>query len=339
MTAAYVTGFGPPEAIRVGPLPVPTPGPAEVLVRVEAVAVNHVDTFIRSGAYRTGVRFPFVLGRDLVGTVVEGPGFTPGDQVWCNSLGHDGRQGSFAEYAVVPADRLYRLPAAADPVEAVSLLHTTATAHIGLFREARVAPGETVLVVGAGGGVGSAVVQLAAAAGARVVAVDRQENAGWCHTCGAVDFLDRATPDLTASIASLAPSGVHVHWDNTGRHDFAATLPLIAPGGRIVVMAGMGARSVLPAGALYTRDVSIHGFAISNASVADLASAARTINDALADGRLRTRIRAELPLTETATAHRMLAAPADQPGRIVLIPSGRFGTVTRTAQRCHPLGI
>lgn len=96
-TAAYITGHGSPDAIRVGELPVPEPGPTDVIVRTEALAVNHVDTFVRSGSYRTHTPFPFVIGRDLVGTVAaRGAGvaeFRAGDRVWCNSLGHDGSTG------------------------------------------------------------------------------------------------------------------------------------------------------------------------------------------------------------------------------------------------------
>src|SRR5689334_13246819 len=96
MTVAYVTRPGPADEIRIGRFPVPEPGPSEVLVKVRALAVNHVDTFVRSGAYRTRLPYPFVIGRDLVGTAITAaPGFTPGDTVWCDSLGFDGRQGSF----------------------------------------------------------------------------------------------------------------------------------------------------------------------------------------------------------------------------------------------------
>jgi len=324
MTAAYITALGGADDIRTGPLPRPVPGPDEALVRVGAVAANHVDTFVRSGAYATEVPLPFVIGRDLVGTVETPAGaFARGERVWCNSLGHDGRQGSFAEYAAVPVDRLYPLPAGVDQVAAVAVLHTAGTAYLGLFREARVRPGETVLVEGAGGGVGSAVVQLATAAGARVIAVDRAGNAEWCRTCGADQVLDRADPETPAAVRRLAPDGVDVAWDCSGRHDFETTIPLLARGGRVVLMAGMGTRAVLPVGAVYTRDISLHGFAISNASAADLADAAGTINRELASGRLRGRVRAELPLTEAARAHRLLEGReggAGGPGRIVLIP-------------------
>lgn len=106
MRAAYVDATGPAETITIGSLPVPRPGSTDVLVAVRASTVNPVDTFVRSGAYRTPVTFPFVIGRDLVGSVVEaGPGasgFVPGQPVWCNSLGHGGRQGAAAGYAVAP---------------------------------------------------------------------------------------------------------------------------------------------------------------------------------------------------------------------------------------------
>ncbi|OBB81168.1 hypothetical protein A5760_17705 [Mycobacterium colombiense] len=101
MAASYITELGPAEAIHVGELPVPMSGPTDVLVSVEAVVVNPVDTFIRAGRYQTVTPFPFIVGRDLVGTVFHAPtgtGFTTGEHVWCNSLGHDGRQGSFAQF-------------------------------------------------------------------------------------------------------------------------------------------------------------------------------------------------------------------------------------------------
>lgn len=328
MTAAYVTELGAADRIRVGPLPVPPAGPSDILVRVQAVAVNHVDTFVRSGAYRMEISFPFVVGRDLVGTVVcpaaSGPGavFPAGARVWCNSLGYGGRQGSFAEYAVVPGDRLYPLPDGVDPAEAVSVLHTGATAHIGLFREARIEAGQTVVVSNVGGGVGSAVTQLATAAGARVIAVDRARSARWCRDCGASAVVDPADPQAASRIAALAPSGADVWWDNSGQPDFDAMLPLLARGGRLVLVAGLQARAMLPVGAVYTRDISIHGFAISNASVGDLAVAAEMINMEMASGRLRGRIRATLGLADAAKAHLMqeTRTPDEPPGRIVLLP-------------------
>jgi NADPH:quinone reductase-like Zn-dependent oxidoreductase len=120
MRAAFITEPGPSEAIQVGELAVPVPGPTVVLVAIEVSALNPADTFIRSGRYPTPMPLPFVVGRDLVGTVTAvcpGSGFAPGERVWCNSLGHGGRQGLGATYTVVPADRLYPLPDGAEPAE------------------------------------------------------------------------------------------------------------------------------------------------------------------------------------------------------------------------------
>lgn len=322
MTAAYITERGPAEDIRIGRLDVPMPAQAEVLIRSEAMAVNHVDTFIRSGAYHTDLPFPFIIGRDVVGTVVsagEGAGgFAPGDRVWCSSLGYDGRQGSFAEYAVIAADRLYHLPDGVPADVAAAVLHPAATAHIGLFREARIRFGETIAVFGAGGGVGSAVVQLASATGARVVAVTRSGTADWCRACGAEQVFESGDPAVMKKIAAAAPDGVDVLWDTTGQHDLIGTLPLLAGAGRIIAMAGLQAAPVLPVGQLYTREASIHGFAITKAGTADLAAAARTVNHGLATGILKPRIAERLPLVRAARAHRRQENGSH--GRIVVRP-------------------
>ncbi|MEV0183183.1 NADPH:quinone reductase [Streptomyces sp. NPDC050625] len=326
MKAAYITAYGPADTIAIGDLPVPVLGPTDVLVHVDALAVNHVDTFVRSGAYRTNTPFPFIIGRDLAGTVTAtGPGvsgFQPGDRVWSNSLGHNGRQGAFAQWASVPVERLYRLPDGVSPTEAVAVFHTAATAFLGLFRDGRLRAGDTIVVTGAAGGVGSAVVQLAAAAGAKVVATASKRDAEYCLGLGAHAVVDYSTPDLTAVIAEAAPEGVNLFWDNTGANDIEGMLPLLAQGARVIVMSGLNSRPTVPMGKLYTRDISIHGFAISNASVSDLADAAALINRLLAAGRLRTRIGATLPLAEAAQAHRLQSAQgADRPkGRIVVRP-------------------
>lgn len=326
MKAAYITEYGPAEAIRVGELPVPAIGSTDVLVRVDALAVNHVDTFVRSGAYRTNTPFPFIIGRDLAGTVVAtGPGvgdFRAGDRVWSNSLGHDGRQGSFAEWVSVPVERLYRLPDGVSMSESVAVFHTAATAYLGLFREGRLRTGETIVVTGAAGGVGSAVVQIAAAAGARVVATASERDAEYCRGLGADVVIDYRTPDLTAALAEAAPEGVDLFWDNAGANDVEGVLPVLAHGARIIVMSGLDSRPTVPIGRLYTRDISIHGFAISNASVSDLDTAAALINRLLAAGRLRTRIGATLPLADAAQAHRLQAAQgAGRPlGRVIVHP-------------------
>ncbi|WP_433356875.1 NADPH:quinone reductase [Microtetraspora malaysiensis] len=323
MRAAYVTELGPAERIRVGDLPLPEPGPTDVLVHIDAVAANHVDTYVRSGLYRTPTPFPFVIGRDLAGTVARtGPGatgFAPGDHVWCNSLGHGGRQGSFSTHAVVPADRLYPLPPGVDPVTAVAVFHPAATAFLGLFREARVRPGETVVIGGGAGAVGSCAVTMAARAGAHVIATARPADTPYCHDLGAAEVFDYRDPHLLTHLGKAAPDGIHVHWDTSGHHDIPGVTPLLARGGRLLLTAGISARAEIPVGSLYTRDARLLGFALSNASAADLTDAAALVNRLLAAGTLRVRIGDVLPLDQAAEAHRMLE-DGQTTGRVVLRP-------------------
>jgi NADPH:quinone reductase-like Zn-dependent oxidoreductase len=323
MRAAYLTELGPADAIRVGELPVPTPGPTDVLVAVEAVVVNPVDTLVRSGAFPTPTPFPFVIGRDLVGTVAAaGPGaagFAAGQRVWCNSLGHGGRQGSFAEYAVVAADRLYHLPARVDPVPAVAVLHPAATAWLALFRHGGLRPGEVVYVGGAAGNVGTAATSLARAGGARVLAGARPEDAGWCRAAGADEVVDYRDADLPGRLRALAPEGIGLYLDTSGRLDLAAAVDLLALRGRIVLIAGRERRLTLPAGPLYTHDRRVIGMAISRAGVEELAEAAGVLNHRLAAGALPARVRDVWPLERAAEAH--LAVERGVRGRIVLRPT------------------
>lgn len=324
MRAAFIERTGGADEIQVGQLPVPTPGPTDVLVAMEASEVNHVDLFVRSGAYRTNTPFPFVIGRDIVGTVAgRGDGatqFEVGDRVWCNSLGHDGRQGAFAEYAVVPVNRTYRLPDGVDPTTAAAVLHAAATAHLGLTREAGLRPGESIVVHHAGSAVGSAVVQLAATHGAHVVATCAPGDEQWCASCGAETTIVHNHDDFADRIRAAAPNGVDVWWDTSGRNDLQAAVPLLAMGARVIVTAGLkSADPTLPVGGLYMKDASLRGFAISNASVADLAEAAKAINGMLAAGRLPARVGATYHLADAGQAHRDLESRAVH-GRLLLMP-------------------
>ncbi|MGK5734039.1 NADPH:quinone reductase [Streptomyces sp. URMC 124] len=312
MRAAYIDRPGPPEEIAVGELPAPrpAPGPADVLVDVTATTVNPVDALVRSGRFRTPLPFPFVIGRDLVGTVAAAgpgaPGFTPGDPVWCNSLGHAGRQGAAAEQAVVPADRLYPLPAGARPEDVVAVAHPGATAYLALFTHGGLRPGGTVLVTGAAGNVGSALVTLAVRAGARVVATASARDAAYVRSLGADVVLDYAAPGLAGRLAAATPRGVDVHVATHGGHDLDAAVALLAPRGRIVLLAGVAARPVLPVGPLYQKDGAVVGFAISHASTAELAEAAGVVGRLAADGLLRARDVEQLPLAAAAEVHRRM---------------------------------
>lgn len=323
MRAAYLTSLGPPDVIRVGELPDPTPGHTELLIRTDAVAVNPVDARIRAGLVHTELPMPFVVGRDVAGVVEacgDGAGrFTPGQRVWCNSLGHAGRQGPTAGYAVAPADRVYPLPDGVDPVAAVAVAHPAATAWLALVRHARVRPGERVLVHGAAGNVGRALVELAHECGAVVTGTARPDDHEEIRRLGATHAVSYRDPQLTDGLAGRAPEGYDVVVDTAGRNDLAATVPLLAPGARVVVLAATGGGpAALPVRALYTGDRRILGFAITNASVADLADAAAWIGHRLASGGLRPGAVEELPIDAAADAHRRIESGVR--GRLVLRP-------------------
>ncbi|WP_218063010.1 NADPH:quinone reductase [Arthrobacter sp. SDTb3-6] len=329
MDAAYFRHTGGSDVIEFGPLPVPQLPDHAVLVRVAATAVNHVDTFVRSGGYATALSFPQAIGRDATGTVervgaaVDAP-FRPGDPVWSNSLGFGGRSGAGAAFTVVPADRLYPLPAGVDPVEAAAVLHAGATAWLALHRHAGVQPGDTVFVGGGTGQVGSALVVQAVRAGARVITSSSADDAGHCRSLGATATLDYRSPALMDELAAAARSvsggrGLDVHIETSGRHQLEAAVEMLALRGRIIALSGMAATNALPLGRLYTRDGSVHGFAISNATVGELADAARAVNELLADGSLRARHITRLPLSGAAGAHAAMEAGTAR-GKLVLIP-------------------
>ncbi|HVV02275.1 MAG TPA: alcohol dehydrogenase catalytic domain-containing protein, partial [Verrucomicrobiae bacterium] len=170
MKAAFINKTGPPEVITYGDLPDPKPGPGECLVRVAAVDVNPIDTYIRAGTIQAKIQFPYIIGRDLAGTVVQtGEGvnqFKKGQRVWVTGQGVAQRQGTFAEYAVVEEQWIHPTPDNVSDEDIVAVSLVGITAQLGLVTHARLAQGETLFVNGGSGGVGSCVVQMAKALGA-----------------------------------------------------------------------------------------------------------------------------------------------------------------------------
>jgi NADPH:quinone reductase-like Zn-dependent oxidoreductase len=323
MRAAYIEQIGPPEAITYGDLPEPVGGPTDVVVEMMATTVNPVDTMVRSGAYETFTPFPFIVGRDAVGTVSSvGSGvdrFVVGDLVWTNSLGHDGRQGAAAQRLVVPVDRLYHLPLGVDPLAAVALVHPAATAHLALFVHGRVRAGDVVAVVGAAGNVGAAMVVLARQAGAQVVAIASEADAAYCEEIGAELVLDYAA-DVGTQLRRTYPDGIDVYLDPSGRNEIEAALSMLARRGRIVLLAGGAARPVLPVDTVYMYDRSIIGFVISHATSCELADAARAFNQHVAAGQLQPRGIEHVRLADLAVAHRLVESGPMRGVRLVATP-------------------
>jgi NADPH:quinone reductase len=329
MKAAYIEKTGPPENILFGELPKPHPGPSQALVRVEAVDVNPIDTYVRSGMVAMPLPIPFVIGCDLAG-VVEAVGpqtkrFKPGDRVWGSNQGLLGRQGTFAEYAAVDEQWLYPTPAGVLSEHVVALSLVGITAHLGL-REAQVKAGEIVFVDGGTGGVGSSVVQMAKALGARVVTTaGSPEKLALCRQLGAELAINYKTEDVPARVKEFAPQGINVWWETLHEPDFDRSVGLLSPRGRIVVMAGRQARPPFPVGPFYVKGCSLHGFAMFNATAEEQRRAAEDINRWLAEGKLIANIDRVLPLSQAAAAHRLqeentLRKAGTLTGKIVLRP-------------------
>jgi NADPH2:quinone reductase len=338
MKAAFIETTGSPDVIRYGDLPRPAPQAGEVLVRVGAVAVNPIDLYVRAGTVPMPLPKPFILGCDLAGTVeAVGPQgaqplgvagrFRPGDRVWGSNQGLLGRQGTFAEYAGVQEDWLYPTPAGVPDTAAAAAALVGITAHLGLFRDARLQAGETVFVNGGTGGVGAMVVQMAKAVGARVIAtVGSAEKAALCRGWGADCVLHYKADDVPAGVRDFTRGqGVQVWYETQREPDFVRTVGLMAQRGRIVIMAGRQAQPVFPVGPFYVKGLALYGFAMFNATPGEQRRCAEDINRWLAEGKLRPPIGRTLPLSEAAAAHRLLEEntlhkAGTLTGKVVLTP-------------------
>lgn len=313
MRAAFITEPGPAESILVGELPAPEPGDREVLVRIAAAALNPVDTYIRAGAILMNLPRPFIVGCDFAGSVeAVGPGvkqFTPGTRVWGSNQGLLGRQGTFAELAAVGEEWVYATPENVSDETAAAISLVGITAHLGLFRDAGLQPGETLFVHGGSGGVGSAVVQMAKAVGARVITTAGSDaKVRLCHELGADEVIQYKTENEVARIRDLAPDGVHVWFETLREPNFDRAIDLLAEKGRMIVMAGRDARPPFPVGPFYVKGCRLFGFVMFKATPEEQQRAATDINRWLVEGRLRPRIDRIVRLEETPAMHALQEA-------------------------------
>ena len=310
MKAAFIHRTGPPSEICCGELPDPIVLPRQVLVRVRACAVNPIDTYIRSGAVAMPLQLPFVVGCDLAGEVVavgnETCRLRPGMRVWGSNQGLLGRQGTFSELAAVDERWLYRTPQNVSDRHAAASALVGMTAHLGLIDTAGLVSGETIVVNGASGGVGSAVVQIASALGARVIAiVGTAEKAERATKWGAHLTLNYHDPDLAARVLEAVPEGADVYWETQREPLFDQAVAMLAEGGRIIIMAGREARPEFPVGPFYVKGCKLFGFAMFKATSHKQEAAGIDLSRWMEQGKLAVPIDRVLSLSQTAEAHEL----------------------------------
>lgn len=328
--AAYIQQPGPPTCIQYGDLPDPRAGEGQVLVRVSAVSVNPIDTYIRGGANFWPLPSPFVVGCDLAGTVeavgTGVKGLKVGDRVWGSNQGLLGRQGTFAQLCAVDQEWLYPIPKGVDDDTMAAIALVAITAHLGLLGSAELKAGETIFVRGGAGGVGSMVLQMAKAIGARVVATaGGAKKADLCRKLGAHDVIDYTSESVGDRLTELCPDGVDVFWETLREPNFDEAVNALAERGRMVLMAGRDARPEFPVGPFYVKGCSLHGVVMFKASPEEQRKCAVDINHWVSTGKLEALIDRKLPLSQAGEAHKLqeehtIAKKSLLAGKIVLHP-------------------
>lgn len=320
MKAIRVREFGGPEALRLEDVDEPRPAAGQVSVRVRAVGVNPVDTYIRSGAHAVKPPLPWTPGLDAAGVVEEvGEGvtrFRAGERVYvAGSL-----TGTYAELTVCEESQVQPLPGRVTFAQGAGVFTPYATAFRALFRRARAAPGETVFVHGASGGVGTAAVQLARAAGLRVIGTGgTEEGRKLAAEQGAHHVLDHRSEGYLGELTRLTGGrGPDVILEMLADVNLNRDLEVIGKGGRVVIVGSRGTVEINPRLAM-TRDAAVLGMTLFNASPQELAGAHAAVVAGLENGTLRPVVGRELPLAEAARAHERVLEPGAY-GKIVLLP-------------------
>jgi NADPH:quinone reductase len=326
MRAIVVDEFGSPEQLNVADVPPPIARPGEVLVSVHAAPVNYVDLLVVGGSYQFLPPRPFIPGKGPAGVVSGlGPEVTTlrvGDRVLAMA-----EQGGYAEFVALPADQCYRLPPQMSFFEAASLSLVYDTAWFALRERARLAPGETVLVLGASGGVGRAAVQLAHAMGALVLAgIARPQRAAVAQAAGADAVIDLASENLRDTLreqvyAATEGRGADIILDPLGGAVFDAALRALAWCGRLVVIGfAAGGIPTVKTNYLLLKNIEVSGLQVSDyrkRRPEQMGICYAELFDLYRQGRLRPDAVATFPLERAGEA---LAALRDRrlTGRAVL---------------------
>jgi NADPH:quinone reductase len=325
MKAIRVKEFGGPEVLKLEEVPDPKPGDGQVVVRLRAIGVNPVDVYMRSGTYPRKPVLPYTPGTDGAGTVeavgttalgVRAARLKPGDRVFiAGSL-----SGSYAEQSLCEERFVFALPANISFAQGAAMNIPYSTAFRALFHRAQARGGEAALIHGASGGVGIAAVQLARAAGLRVVGtVGSDRGRKLVLAEGAHEVLDHSSPGhFEEAMALTGGRGYDVIIEMLANVNLGRDLPILAPRGRVVVVGNRG-NSEIDARHTMTRDATILGMSMWNASPEDLISIHSALVAGLEDKTLRPVIGQEIPLSEAGRAQAAVME-AGAYGKIVLIP-------------------
>jgi len=312
---------GGPEVLQIEDVPVPTPGPNQVLVRVEAAGVNYVDVYHRTGLYP--LPLPMPIGLEGAGTVEQlgegAAGLKIGDRVaWSGVLG------SYASHLVAPVDRLLPVPDGMSIEAAAAIPLQGMTAHYLTKTVFPLGNQHTLLLHAAAGGVGLLLIQLAKRAGATVIGtVSTEAKSALAKEAGADHVINYASADFSAEVKRLTEGrGVDVVYDSVGKATFDGSLDSLAPRGMLVLFGQASG----PVGSLDLLRLSKGSYFLTRPSLvhytatrAELLMRAEDIFGLVARGELRVRIDRTFPLAEAASAHRALTGRATT-GKVLLIP-------------------
>ena len=323
MRAVIAPDPGGLEALVVAELPDPTPGPGEVVIDVTATAVNRADVMQRQGHYPPPPGASDVLGLECSGVVsAVGPdveGWAVDDEVCALLAG-----GGYAEKVLVPAGQVMPLPAGVEVLTAGALPEVACTVWSNVFMIAGLQQGETLLVHGGGGGIGTFAIQLAHALGAFVITTaGSQEKLDVCRSLGADVTVNYREQDFVEEVRTATDGqGADVILDNMGASYLSRNLDALAPEGRLVVIGLMGGtKGELDLGALLRKRAAVLATSLRGRPPADKAAICASVVEhvwpLVSDGSVRTLVHTSLPLEEVAEAHRIMEA-SDHVGKIVL---------------------
>jgi NADPH2:quinone reductase len=310
MRAAVAPIHGPPDVVELAEVPAPVLGAGQVRVRVHVAAVNFPDVLLVADTYQMSVPTPFIPGSEFAGVVTEvgaGGGVAVGDRVFGSTL-----VGAFAEEAVVQATALTRIPPGVDDPVAAAFGVTYRTAYHVLRSVAALQPGEELVVLGAGGGVGTAAVQLGAVLGATVTAVaSTPEKLDAARACGAQRLIDHRAGDLRQALRDALPGGADVVVDPVGGVLAEPALRALHWGGRFVTVGyASGAIPRIPLNLVLLKGVHVLGFQFRDFAAHAPEALARNdaeLLDLLTRGRAVPLIGATFDLSEAAAALRHVA--------------------------------